>query len=773
VAIHWSTPAWLWPLLLVMAAGAVVWTVRAYGQTLPQVSRQLRRTLLLLRSAALLLLVLAIAGPVLSRLQTRAQPAELALILEDSGSMQIRDAAGDTASGRWTQALAVAAQLDSILSAQDLPIVPVVLRGNGLEPITEFRLDDPVVPLPVNHGTSLGDLQRQAADRLAGRPVRATVLLSDGQETAAWGANPRSARGARGQAGPVYVVGVGDENGPPDRVLKDLRYPDTAYEGDEVVVEFAVDHRYLGETVGVLERPITARLRGPQGVVAEQTVRSAAKLVPFEMSFRPETVGLQAFELEVATLDNERFPANNKASLAINVRQERARILLLSATPSWDVRFLAQAAAHEQRIALAVVQPGERGLVFSDSLTPWVVPTRVADWLRWDAVILTGWTGPLAALTWSELGQAVEQGLGLLVMPGSSSGPGGGPLLFAPPDSLAALLPVQIATWRWLPGPFFAEVPPDVGGHPILGGVEQRSGPVAGAAGAVGLGSLPPVALLADVTAARAAEVLLTGEVRGGERSGGARLMLAVTNRGRGRVAWFGARHLWELAFWESSRGAEETHAAGHAGRRLTRNLLVWAAAGLEESGLVFSGRQTFFQEGEPIRLTAQWRDMRGRPVTDRQLNLVLRGGPAADDSAREQTYALRMSAARPGLAEVALPPLAPGQYSVQLQGAGDPPVLGREENLIVADHSIEMTQVRMDRRRLVQLAEGSRGRFYDAGLAADMRRLVDDLLAVDWRADDVTQRHRLDIRAGWPLLIVVAVLLGIEWYLRRRHGLL
>ncbi len=770
MAIHWSTPAWMWPLLLIVAAGAVLWAVRAYGKTLPRPTRSLQRTLTLLRSAVFLLLVLAIAGPVLSRLLSHTRPAEIAVIVEDSGSMLIRDAGTDTTGHRWSRALAVAAQLDSALSRQDLSVVPVVLRGNGLEAITEFRLDDPVVTDPTGHGTNLSSLQRQADDRLAGRPVRATVIFSDGQETTGWGSEARNRRASRPTSGPLFVVGVGDEDGPPDRVLKDLRYPDTAYEGDEVVVEFAVDHRYLGGGAAGLEREITARLVGPDGVVAEKTVTSTDKLVPMEMSFSPDQVGLQAYDLQVEVLDNERFPANNKASLAINVRQERARILLLTGAPSWDVRFLAQAAAQEQRIALTVVHPAAQGLVYADSLIPWQAPVEAEQWAQWDAVVLTGWTRSLSSLDWKVLGQAVDRGLGLLVMAGSSAGPGGGPVPFAPPVDLATLLPVDVTGWRWQPGPFFAHVPALVGGHPILGGVAAGE---SGTGATVGLASLPPVGQVALVTERPGAEVLLTGQVQAGNAAGVDRIMLAVANRGQGRVAWFGGRHLWELAFWESSRRGDMETETVHAGRRLTRNLLVWTAAGLEESGLVFTGRQTFFQEGEPIRLGAQWRDMRGRPVIDQQLSLVLRGGPAAADSLREQTFALRMSSSRPGLAEVELPPLAPGQYTVQLVGDGDPPVLGRQENLIVADHSIEMTQVRMDRRRLTQLAARGGGRFYDAGSASDLRTLIDDLVAVDWQGDRVEQRSRLDIRSGWPLLVLIVILLGAEWYLRRRHGLL
>ncbi|MFT5232654.1 MAG: hypothetical protein ACI9UK_000061 [Candidatus Krumholzibacteriia bacterium] len=769
MAIHWSTPAWLWPLLLIVAVGAVLWVVRAYGQTRPTAPEHLGRVLIGLRSAAMILLVLAIAGPILSRLGVERLPAEIVVVLEDSGSMTIGDGGSlsDDAAlqSRWQQALQVAARIDSTIAAVSDDVVRVYLRGNGLVSPAEFRLNDPVVPVPVNHGTDLGGLKWQVNDRLAGRPMRAMVLISDGQETTSWGDGTGEASQHRSSGTPFFVVGVGDQNGPPDRVLKDLRYPDAAYEGDRVVVEFSVDHRYLPETTAADgRREVRARLRGPNGVVGDTTITSSKDLVPFEMTFTVTEEGLQAYDLSVDVLDNERFPANNQATLAINVRQERARVLLLSATPSWDIRFLAQAAHTEQRMTLAVVYPGANGLVFADSLTSWPEPSTAEDWLAWDAVVLSGWTGALANMDWSLLAEAVDQGLGLLVMAGSGSGAGGGPVPFPPPEDLVSLLPVTPERWRWLPGPFFAASSAASVGHPVLEGLS---------ADGANLNSLPPLAQVAEVKANPGAELLLRARGRAGARGLGTPL-LVVSARGQGRVAWFGGRHLWELAFWESDRGVEAETDPTQIGRRLTRNLLVWSAAGVEESGLAFTGRQTFFHEGEPIRLAAQWRDMRGRPVTDRTLQLLLRKegdqDQASQEGREEQTYNLRRSASRVGFSEATLPALEPGKYTVQLVGEGDPPVLGREENLIVAEHSVELTQVRMDRRRLVQLAAREEGRF---AKAAEVDGLLSALAELDWQGDNVERQSRWDVRAGWPLLFLLVSLLAAEWYLRRRHGLL
>lgn len=746
----------------------MLWTIRAYGQTRPQVTAGLTRLLIGLRVAALLLLLLALAGPVLSRLRISNRAAVCAVVLEDSGSMQIRDADGDTLQSRWSAALAMAARVDSVLGRLDPAVRTVMLRGNGIAPIRELAPRDTPPAEPSARGTDLENLRRQAADHLAGQPVAAMVMISDGQETN----TRRGTRPGSGHrlAGKLFVIGVGDAAGPPDRLLKDLRYPDTAYVGDQITVEFAVDHRYLAGGKRMGPQRITARLTADGKPVAEKTVTSAEKLVPFVMSFSPAGEGVQTYELSVDTLDNERFPANNKASLAINVRRQRARVLLLAGMPDWDVRFLAQAAAEEQRVALSVVYPAQGGLVFADSLVPWVSPAAAAGWLAWDAVVLTGWTGELARLPWPALAQAVEQGLGLLVTAGSSSGPGGGPVPMPPPSGLADILPVGTDNWRWFQGPLFASVPAAAVSHSLLGGLGRASG--AGGQMKGGLTTLPPLSQVAGVHPLPGSEVLLTAGKPGDTASAQARCLLAVGVRGRGRVVWFGGRPLWELAFWErAGQKPGGTDSQEHAGRHLLRDMLVWTVEGNTESGLELSGHQNSFQAGEPIRLGATWRDMRGQPVGARRLNLILRGGVA--DSLAERTYELRPAPDQPGSFAVELPPQPAGRYGIQLVGAGEPPVQGKREDLVVLDNDIEKTQVRMDRRRLTQLAASDGGRLYEAGVAADRQNLWADLGAVTWRGDRVELRRRLDIRSGWPLLVVVVILLGIEWYLRRRHGLL
>jgi len=766
VELHWSAPVWAWTLLLAAAVAAWVWTWRIYRVSAPPVGNRLRRFLSVLRGLVFLLLLVAAARPVVSRLVQQQRPAEVAIVVEDSASMMIADAAGQS---RWLAALGIAVQVDSMLTASGVEQAPRVtfLRGNGRAAPQELDPHRSPSP-PTAVGTDLPRLLSGIAERFTGRPLRAILLLSDGNESSAGVAgspgSPTVLNDGLSGALQTLIVGVGDPIGPADRLLTDLRYPDMAYVGDEVVVDLSVAHRFAPQATG---QAITVRLLTGGQVVADTSLAPVGDVTRLTVNFRPEEPGLHLYRLEVSPLVNERFLANNQVTLAINVRKERSRLLLLADRPGWDVRFLALAADREQRLRLEVVYPGPEGPLLADSLTTWRVPATRDDWLHWDGVILTGWSNRLGRIDFGELAAAVQAGLGLWVLPGSRP-PGpravGRATMRDLPPALAMMLPFAAAEWRWRRGDWFLQVEDGAEGHPVLEGVNVAP---SGSA-ALGLADLPPLAQVIPVSVVGEGQTLLNAVLGGDAVTTTPLLVMAPV--GDGRVVWFGGRRLWELAFWE--RPAARSAGGDQPARRLLRNLLVWTATGQEEAGLAMIGRRRVYQEGEGIRLEAQWRDMRGDAIVGRPLNLRLR----ADDEAAgfgTREFAMTPQPGRPGTVAVDLPPLPPGRYSVRPQSAGGAEVVGTEESLVVTESSLEQVQVRQDARRLRQLAESLGGSYHataNARLSADLERALAQLVLT---GDTLAIRHRWDFWAGWPLLGLAATLLGCEWLLRRRHGLL
>ncbi len=758
--IAWSIPGWGWALLLAAAVVCVGWAWRQYRRTEPAPTPRLRRLLSLLRIAALVLLLLAIAGPSLFRIRRQERPPEFAVLVDDSASMTIADGQGGAT--RWRRALRLAAVADSLLRRRDPGVRLTLLRGNGLGPARELDPAGADTALPRAVGTDLDGLVRDVAGRWADRPLRGLLRLTDGNATEE-GALPAGVAAAT--APPLFIAaGVGDPEGPPDLAIQDLRYPDTVYQGDRATAEVTVASR--GAVTGAGQ--VTVRLRQGESVVAEATSAAppSGGVVTLELTFRPAGLGLQVYELEVQPLDNERFLANNRATLAVDVHKGRARVLLLAGRPGWDSRFLAQGVAAEQRLALEVVRRGRSGLVLADSGRAWTSPRDAAGWRRWDGVALAGWQDLRDAVDWPSLAAAVEGGLGLLVVPTEGEEGGGeGPGRLAPvPPALAGLLPVETAGAIWQGGQWLPTQTPAGAEHPLLSGVTTDVAPGAG----LDNGRFPPLVRVLAVAARPGAETLLAAApLRGGAASGTAPL-LVVRRVGSGRVAWFGGRRLWELAFWEPPQagGSEESH----PGRRLLRNLMVWTASGDEQTGLRLVGHRQVYQEGERIRLEAQWRDLRGQPVTDRPQALLLRSLAGAFG---ERTFALTPVAGAPGHAAADLPPLPPGRYTVTPISGDEPRESGPAQTFVVAAQSLEAAQTRQDRRALRSLAARLDGT-YLAGEAPDAAgRLASLLDRVRLEGDARTLRRRWDLWASWPLVAVVFGLLAAEWILRRNQGML
>ncbi len=775
MSLHWSLATWLWPLLLILAVGAAVFAVVVYRRTDPPPGAGVRRLLTWLRAGALFCLVLAVGGPFLAVVRTRVEPPELVVLVEDSASMAITDAGRDPSGSersRWQRSLDICGLLAEFARDRQPPVRPVFLRGNGFSGPEEFRPGDGALDGPSRLGTDLDAFVRKARTLRRGRPIGAVVLISDGDQTDAQrgGSGSHDARRGPGlPAGRFFTVGVGDPQGPVDRLITDVRYPKVVHRGDEVQIDCVVEQRFHTAAPG---DSLTLTLAGPEGILARVDLPDSGGTMPASLSFLADQEGSQIYELGVTPLVNERFPANNEVSLGITVRKERARLLLLAAAPRWDGRFLAQAALKESRLVLEVAYSTPQGLVLADSLTAWRLPGTAAGWSDYDGLILeyASWPDSLTTEQGAALLEAVRRGMGVLMLPGPGYRGQGSPCTILP-RPWRRLLPVTLRARAWLTGDFFLTPLAGSRGHPVLAGVTQAAG-LRNQSAEGGLAGMPPQQAVIPVEADSAATVLLSCRSRQGESWP----VLVLRKSGQGRVAWFGGDALWRTAFREAAVGLEPG-GREQPGRRLLRNLLVWLGTGEETGGLRLQGDLPLAVAGQPLALRGVWQDMRGQPVGSGRVALALSpvapGGQAAADTAGVRTFTAGAPDPDTGEFQFRIPPLAAGRYRLQMVGQGAAKAESRPLTLVVDSRSPEDRQVRLDRRALVQMAAAAGGRYVSGADSSQVASLLADLDGLDWRGTRQQVRSRYDPAAGLPFLAVVVLLLGVEWYLRRRHGLL
>ena len=128
----------------------------------------------------------------------------------------------------------------------------------------------------------------------------------------------------------------------------------------------------------------------------------------------------------------------------------------------------------------------------------------------------------------------------------------------------------------------------------------------------------------------------------------------------------------------------------------------------------------------------------------------------------------------RPGRSRITLPPLPPARYEVRPVHAGTDSAAGPAQPFLVVPSSLEEMQTWQDQRHLRTLARSWGGFVVSAddgdGVTAG---LAAALAGIDWSPVRIERNEELSLWAGWPLLLLVVLLLGLEWVIRRAEGML
>lgn len=355
--------AGLWNFVLLAAAVAlVIYVYRREGR--PRAAR------LLLGSVRLGLLILLIAllnRPSLMLSQSRTEPSVVAVMIDDSISMRVRDTQDDDRRAtRLDQVIDTLSHGDQALLRQLAAEHELRLyRFNaGAQPIGTPQTPDEALPLlqeitPDGRQTQVVRSLQTVLEDLQGQRLAGVVLLTDGRET------PTSARAEQLQAVKdfgvrIFPVAVGSDLAPRNVAITAINVQDTAFKDDIVSVKatvratgFPVGH---GINLSLRDQRTGELLAGVEGqppgrIVAVQNDQ------PFEVEliFKPTEVGtlelaIQA-DVEPAELDEE----DNVRLTQIEVLDAQIRVLYVDGYPRWDYRYLKNEMMRDRTIEISTL----------------------------------------------------------------------------------------------------------------------------------------------------------------------------------------------------------------------------------------------------------------------------------------------------------------------------------------------------------------------------------------------------------------------------------
>ena len=575
------------------------------------------------------------------------------------------------------------------------------------------------------------------------------IILGDGRQTADRPDYERIALRARAREAPFYILPIGGEVKAVDLSVAPARRQFVAFAGQEC----AVTAKVSSEGLGAIRPEVILRDAEGEEIARQQVELQEGAEEEARFTFPAPEAGMHLFSFKTPEWPKERVAANNTASFTLTVLEGKTRIFMAEGAPYWDSKFLAQMIRQQQNMEIVSVYRLSSDRFFRVE-TGDERPTQETE------NVFPGTSEALGQYDLIVIGKGAEYFLDekRLALLSEFVRDRGGAILFTRGkpyrgdfEGLEFLEPVK---WGGkITQPFQLE--------------PTAAGEAAGMFGDLlpGIGDpvwqdLPPLEEAHQALEMKPfTEVLLEGrwKLDGREQT----VPVLMSRRfGRGMTVLLNADGLWQWDFFPSEKGLEGQY------EEFWSQLIQWA--------ITFSE----FLPGQDLSLHLDQSIVRpGHLVRAR---IGYRGG--ADEEKKPQpalrvfreTEAIReIPANRPGEAavrwEAAINLNEPGSYRVQAINLAEPEKPGPSLPITVLPPPSETEQLSADPDFLKRFAEMTGGRLITAEELPD---IAAGLAVADERVDRA-KAVWAPLWDRWWWFVILLCIAGLEWFTRRRSGLL
>lgn len=721
----------IWLLLSPIAIAIAIWV---YYGTLAPLERPTRAVLRVLRSLAFLLVLFALAEPVLTLVLPEPGKPGIAILTDRSSSMRFpgddptykrRVDEADDIEKKMVERLHGRFRLDRFGFGTS-----ITRESEGGRNPEGTGAPDP------DGNTAVGDAIRSLASRQGSRPVGAVILLSDGASTV--GSDPVGA--AREIGVPVFPVRIGGTLPPPDARVLNVRANPVAYSGEPAVLEVQI------ASSGLSGRSMNLRVEDQGRVLASRPVilGTGEELEQsVRLDVRPIATGLRRWEIRLIDA-NDTIPENDARSVAVKVLERKNRVLFVEGRLDWDFSFLRRTLAADSTFhyRFLVADRGGRWLPEQGEARP----TGPGDLHDYAAVILGDVPG--AAISggfYPALARYVREGGGLLVIGGRAG------ISRLRGSGLDSILPAEVSpASRDADRPIGVRLEPQGLTHPLTA-IEDSPG-----RSEADWAALPPIWPSPDRMRARPGSSVLLGFTV----PGGTEPALVSGFSGEGKVVLLAAHDFWRWDFLP--RGGS----GGDLFPEFALRMIRWLAEPAIRERFTAEPTRGVFENGEIPEFTARVWDESYAPVLDASVHVKIASSDSAGVALRQLD--LRVHDVE-GTFVGQTDPLPPGAYRfiAEARSGHGGSVIGHVESTFWVDRNgPEFIRLRPDPGTMDQIARASGGESAEHG---GVDGLLDRLPNVVRRVGRVRE---IDLWNHLALFLSFVAILSVEWWLRRRRGL-
>lgn len=714
-----------WYILIFAIIIAIAISYFYYRRTVPELPAGKRYLLFFLRSMALSLLIFVLFEPIYTNIISQTQPPKLVVLLDNSISLKIKD-------GKYDRKKIYKQVLDKLNlknAFEDIETVAfdVSFKFLSIPDFDSLSFD--------GEATNISKAVKYVGNSIQDKNIQAVILITDGAFNA--GANPLYI--AEQTAKPFYIVGIGDTTEPKDVSVHSVITNSIVSVNSiaPVNVQIAVN--------GYKDKELNVSLLDNSKPVSNQKIKIHSDNEKPNLTFEYDAKipGIHKLTIKTQPLKDEITLKNNSQSEFIEVSSDKKKIIILAGAPGPDLSFITKTLKQDKGLEInSFIQ--KKGAKFYNK------QPQKADFANADIIFLIGYPNKFSPdYTLNLLKDALNRGKSLFFIASRD-------LAYNKLKPIQEYLPFSIISANNKEYKAVAHFIEQVGNLSLLKvngeSVELKR-----------WNQLPPL-FHTELFVKTKPQAQTLAKVKVNDVVLNEPMILTGRNQGQRTVAILAyGLYRWKLLGYaedelHNPQNAEDLFSA------LIQNSIAWLSSDINKKNVIIKPLHKKFTSNEKIEFAAQVYDASLNPLDNAKLNVKINDGKNTN--------------------EIELYPLGNGQYSGYIENLpeGDyfykgyaslnKQIIGSDKGRFSVGSLLqEYRDFTLNKTLLEEISARTNGKFY---YNANVENIVSDIKNnPSFKTRAITLNNEIAI---WHLPIILAVvifLFALEWFLRKRFGLL
>ena len=746
-------------LIFVLMVGLIAATIWAYRSTKGRTGRIFHGFLIVLRTLVLCFIAFCLLKPFLTIYQNTPDDSYLLVMVDRSKSMQITDSEDGTSRLEQANRLLFGENPEEGGGLIDkLNANQFKTRLFAFDTDTK-RIPDEVLTDAEGENTNIPNAVTEALEDMQGVPLSGIVLFTDGVDRSGIDIQ-KPAMQARERKVPIHTVGIGSETGIADIELVKVDVPRTAEE------DFPVEISATVKRTDNTQKKATLQLIENGRVLKTLPITLNNETVRIPLKFTPRQPGTQKYEVQVLPEVDEAIPQNNTKTFILKVTPTKRVKILFVSRPYWGFKFIKRALQDDPNIVLT-----DRYITSEQSFGGTqggadekfdFYPESKEILFNFDAIIF----GNINASNFTEkqLEDTVEfvrtRGGGFLMLGGTQSLGNSDMAKSYLNTPIAELLPVELELGdppekvplnlapSEVPTPkmFKFKLTTEGKTDPLMELVDNATENLQR------WEKMPELYGYSKVKRAKAGATILA-EHPTDKNEFGNRILMATHNYNAGRVMVFTPNDSYR---WQTGLDSKDD-----SNERFWRQVAKWLTTA-PQSSIKLDIPKTEYTLKEPVVIEVTAMDKNFALTNKAKIRAVV-----IDDTGNRKELILEQVLGKDGLYTARFIPNRNGDYTVTATGTLAEEDLGKQQALFEVKPSFaEFSDAALNMPLLSNLASMTGGNYYPI---AEAPQLVNQISLVESATSEITDVDIWDL----PLIFgLILLFLGLEWFLRKRGGL-